>query len=881
MLRNSIGTETSPALGSGGWVLAIALIGVVMLSPLNRGSFFLGAVLEETVGIGLLIAVSALMVGWGRVEIPWRSGILIGAAGTAIAYGIAMWGAIHPSSAVLSLLLRIDYLGVALAGILVAMRRYGAEVLSWLLVAAGWLVGGYGLLAEAGYVHYTDAIYGGRLSSFFQYPNATAAYLLLAMFTALGLALRGRAQGSLRASLIGLALAGGLFPAFLLAKSRATWLLLPFLILLFIGAMPRGQRARSALYTFSAMLGSSSGLVLFIYGTHNHNGILAILGEILGAAVAAALGILSEGILASEKRGRWMGLGAGVVLVGILGYAGVAILRPLALHGGQTFSAPAAVLPGSGPMRVRVTASGSAGGQVSVYGMTQSGSKHLLGTVPLTGGVVQPDSQTVSLLVTLKGPSSGATTFQQVLLSSGGRSETVNWTWSKLIPQSLYLRLININPDQLSVWERFIYWHDAIAIWLQRPLTGWGGGGWAALYHQYQSFGYTSNQAHSALLQTADGAGIIGVVGYLWMWGGMLVAWWRLRNRTPEVAVWAGGLGTGLLAIGLHSLMDFDLSLVAVALAMMTGLGIMAGLEARETSRFGAEAPEFAGRNVVFGGSAVAGLGLSVYAGILLSGHQAATAGMAAVNAHNYSAALADFQVAAKREPLSSQNHLMLGQLLAMEGQLQKNTTLSQGAFPQMLQAAQLDPSNPSTLNMVAQAYFQSGQVVPGVATLEQVLRYNPWAPLSWENLAQVEGQMMNYDLAHKDPAGAMNALRYLLAMPARIGAKEAAIPSVVPQSMRMSPWPPAVALWVGAGDIVAGRSAQGMTLVAQAQGTSNLQAQSLAWQVVGDNAAGNKGAATAALKNLVALGQSSLGSLTVANQVYGGMQPLVAKAKL
>lgn len=861
-------------------MLLLGVMALLLLSPLNRGSFFVGAQLTETIGSGLLVAAWALTVIWGKAAIPWKSGILIGLGILVLAYGVALWGAIHPSTAVLSVLLRLDELALALSAGVVAMRRWGGEVLSWALVAAGWLVGGYGLLAEVGYVHYTDAVYGGRLSSFFQYPNATAAYLLLALFTSMGLAMRGKAQGKWWVGVIGLALGAGLFPPFLLAKSRATWLLLPFLVVLFVVAMPRGQRARSALYSLSTLLGGGVGVGLFILGTHSHQDLVALVGEVLGALVAGGLGLLTERILSSAKRGLWMGLGAGVVVLGMLGYVGMAMLRPLSLHPGQTFSAPAAVLPGTGPVRVVVNSVGSPGGQVAIYGMTQSGSKHLLGTVPVGGGVVQPDSQTVSLLVTLQGPKAGVTTFRNVQLIGRSHTEMVNWTWAKLIPQSLYLRLININANQLSVWERFIYWHDAIQIWLQRPLTGWGGGGWAALYHRYQSFGYTSNQAHSALLQTADAAGLLGVIGYVWMWTGMGIAWWRLRRKGHPVAVWAGGLGTGLAAIGLHSLMDFDLSLEAVTFALMVGLGTLAGMDAaREGAR--EEAPGFLGRSVVFGGAAVLGVSLSIYSGVLLSGHLAANAGLAAVRVHNYAAALTDFQAAVKRQPLSSENHLMLGQMMAAEGQAQKNTTLSQGAFPQLLQALQLDSTNVSVQNLVAQAYFRGGQIAPGLSQLQQAVQDNPYSPVAWQNLTQVQGELMAYDLGHKDPAGALQSLRSLLSIPAQIQAKVNAIPSVVPASMRMPVMPPMIALWVGAGDIVAGQTSKGMAQVSQAQSVSSLQAQALAWEVVGANASGNKAQAAAATKTLVGLGQTALSSLAMANQVYVGLHNQAVKAGL
>ncbi|NTZ20268.1 hypothetical protein EXW96_22790 [Paenibacillus sp. JMULE4] len=44
------------------------------------------------------------------------------------------------------------------------------------------------------------------------------------------------------------------------------------------------------------------------------------------------------------------------------------------------------------------------------------------------------------------------------------------------------------------------------------PIIGAGGGGWSSLYQQYQSYPYTSRQAHNFLLQYLTEIGLLGIL---------------------------------------------------------------------------------------------------------------------------------------------------------------------------------------------------------------------------------------------------------------------------------------------------------------------------------------------------------------------------------
>ena len=59
--------------------------------------------------------------------------------------------------------------------------------------------------------------------------------------------------------------------------------------------------------------------------------------------------------------------------------------------------------------------------------------------------------------------------------------------------------------------NRLAFYRDALKMAWQRPLFGWGGGGWAAHYFAYQSFTYYTKFPHSFYLNTLIESGILGL----------------------------------------------------------------------------------------------------------------------------------------------------------------------------------------------------------------------------------------------------------------------------------------------------------------------------------------------------------------------------------
>jgi hypothetical protein len=148
----------------------------------------------------------------------------------------------------------------------------------------------------------------------------------------------------------------------------------------------------------------------------------------------------------------------------------------------------------------------------------------------------------------------------------------------KMLPQSIADRIANINFRQHSVLERLTFYRDALKLSTDYPLIGAGGGGWSALYEQYQNNPYISRQAHSYFLQTLVEIGWIGLIMLIALVGGIFLFYlhhyWRERMEQPRHFVFFI-LAFSILA---HSMIDFDMSFVYIGALVFFSLGVLGAI---------------------------------------------------------------------------------------------------------------------------------------------------------------------------------------------------------------------------------------------------------------------------------------------------------------
>jgi hypothetical protein len=109
---------------------------------------------------------------------------------------------------------------------------------------------------------------------------------------------------------------------------------------------------------------------------------------------------------------------------------------------------------------------------------------------------------------------------------------------------------------------RWDWWREAFDLWKRHPLQGWGGQAFSARSNAVPTDGtvYTAMRPHNQVLQVMEEGGIFALGLGLAAVIGIGMALWRAR-REPYAAL----LGGCAIAIGVQSLVDWTLSVPAVA----------------------------------------------------------------------------------------------------------------------------------------------------------------------------------------------------------------------------------------------------------------------------------------------------------------------------
>ncbi len=138
--------------------------------------------------------------------------------------------------------------------------------------------------------------------------------------------------------------------------------------------------------------------------------------------------------------------------------------------------------------------------------------------------------------------------------------------------------IVDLEGNSYQARYDFIRW--GMAIVKDHPVVGTGAGGWNALYHQYQDYLAHTTEVHNHFVQVWVEAGTIGFIAFMAIWVVLLLSIFRLyknyrksrsapnARQATENWVLNWGVTSAALAFGLHAAMDFDLSLMALALVL-------------------------------------------------------------------------------------------------------------------------------------------------------------------------------------------------------------------------------------------------------------------------------------------------------------------------
>lgn len=144
-------------------------------------------------------------------------------------------------------------------------------------------------------------------------------------------------------------------------------------------------------------------------------------------------------------------------------------------------------------------------------------------------------------------------------------------------------RIVTLDITQSGLMDRGTFFNDALALFQTRPLFGNGGGAWSARFLEFQSYPYTSRQAHSFLFQYLTEVGIFGVLILLAIIVGALLLF--IKRYVYEIKK-QNELDISYIIIVVvilsHSSIDFDLSYGYLGALVFLGLGALMGQSGEE-----------------------------------------------------------------------------------------------------------------------------------------------------------------------------------------------------------------------------------------------------------------------------------------------------------
>lgn len=235
--------------------------------------------------------------------------------------------------------------------------------------------------------------------------------------------------------------------------------------------------------------------------------------------------------------------------------------------------------------------------------------------------------------------------------------------------------------------ERFYFYHDALKMFAQRPILGWGGGGWQEAYRVYQSYFYNSNQVHGDYFQIMVEAGILGLLVIAGIWAGFLYIAHRLyhgarENKANRFLVWT--ITIAAVSIGLHAVIDFDLSLSAQALVLWTMLGLAKGIGVYSSSSLvdGKKSKKYVPPNYsVFTAVSVFSVIVILFAGSLAAAGNYATQAGKYIQGQNPNRGIELLQKASAYNPSNADYHTALARVYQATGKFDEGIAEAQTAL--------------------------------------------------------------------------------------------------------------------------------------------------------------------------------------------------------
>lgn len=291
-------------------------------------------------------------------------------------------------------------------------------------------------------------------------------------------------------------------------------------------------------------------------------------------------------------------------------------------------------------------------------------------------------------------------------------------------------RFSEISLSSRNSQERLVFYQDALKIVKDHPLLGTGGRGWTALYRQYQGYNYATTEVHNQFLQVWVESGTLGFIAFLSIWVAAIITAVHCLKRVTEnedkLLIWT--ILCAALALGMHSLLDFNLSIPAIAVLLWGLFGCIRAFqrltEAREPI-WQIQLP-IKGRILKLGSLVLTGLFLSISLVLLISLNYG-DKGIEKLHQRAFVPARDELKKAVQVNPLAGNYLASLAESLMWLGNDNDNEQDLKSALVYINKAIRLEPRNPDYRLVKGKILLLLDQVEQAVSEFEKASELSPY----------------------------------------------------------------------------------------------------------------------------------------------------------
>jgi len=638
---------------------------------------------------------------------------------------------------------------------------------------------------------------GDRIYSTLQYPNALAAYLMAAYFICTGLMMVSRKLWVKMTA----GITGFLFlVTFVFTLSRGAYLMFPAAAVVLLIALPNGSRVKAVVSALASMIPAaviSVKLSGYMTGSAENAGIIwkyILIGMVLSAVLAFVFNYAV----------KWLeGISWKI-------YAGIIAAAVIVLAAGTLFA-----LSSSVPLELTYTADNTAGMRtLRKSAILKPGTEYKLVfdvDAPAVGENAEPyritfANKTKAEIIlgretrffTYAGTGTKGTEKREIKFKVPDESSTVNIYFStpnkgskavfdnaaivdedtgktveklvlkyKYLPYSITSRFEDIKAERSGI-VRGIFYKDGVDIFKERWFLGGGGSAWAFLYFAHQSYYYTTTQAHNYLLQIAVECGVIGIAVLLLLIVSVVVMFihqYRLKTRSVEnEKILQSVLFASIIALIMHSAIDFDFSLSAVFL-LLWELTALFNAGSKEAATGGQQPAAVSKANLpgkvkgFFKGKyktkvhPAAGFLLTViiliFPILFLTALNYANAAVKANESKNSRLAIEDMKKAGSVDPFAAQYKIDYANLMAVGKQINQSNINT--VNKRMSTAEKLAEYDARLLPKIGSYYLSTGGIEKGLSFFDRTVQLRPLNPKDWANRINAYAQVVFFYFQEKD----------------------------------------------------------------------------------------------------------------------------------